>query len=177
VHIEGLEQQVRLVAHALSQTLVFRAVEVVLQDGFVVGVSALVDNDSGPLAGRKTTDVCETLDTCQQNARSPKVETDQSYLLSNYDVQVMLRLIDVRAHRHDAAHTLRIGLARPGAWRMHDAVFGTSQKVRTTAQSVQHPAAHHASAVGVCVDVDFDGRVHADDAEAADNFGRVGDLL
>ena len=177
MHIEGLEQQVWRVAHALSQTLVFRAVEVVLQDGFVVGVSALVDNDSGPLAGRKTTDVCETLDTCQQNARSPKVETDQSYLLSNYDVQIMLRLIDVRAHRHDAAYTMRIRLARPGAGRMHDAIFCTSQKVRTTAQSVQHPAAHHASAVGVCVDVDFDGRVHADDAEAADNFGRVGDLL
>jgi hypothetical protein len=89
----------------------------------------------------------------------------------------MLRLIDVRAHRHDAAHTMRIRLARPGAWRMHDAVFGASQKVRTAAQSVQHPATHHASAIGVRVDIDFDGRVHADDAEAADNFGRVGDLL
>ena len=89
----------------------------------------------------------------------------------------MLRLIDVRAHRHDAAHTMRVGLARPGAWRMHDAVFGTSQKVRTTAQSVQHPAAHHAGAVGMRIDIDFNGRIHADDAEAADNFRRVGDLL
>jgi len=89
----------------------------------------------------------------------------------------MLRLIDVRAHRYDAAHTMRVGLARPGARRMHDAVFGTSQKVCTTAQTVQHPAAHYASAVGVCVDIDFNGRIHANDAEAADNFGRVGDLL
>jgi hypothetical protein len=89
----------------------------------------------------------------------------------------MLRLIDVRAHRHDAAHTMRIRLARPGAGRMHDAVFCTSQKVRTTAQSVQHPATHHASAIGVRVDIDFNGRVHADDAETTDNLGRVGDLL
>jgi len=66
MHVEGLEQQVRLVAHALSQTLVLCAVEIVLQDGFVVGVSALLDNDSGPLAGRKATDVRETLDICQQ---------------------------------------------------------------------------------------------------------------
>ena len=85
----------------------------------------------------------------------------------------MLCLIDVRAHWHDAAHTVRVGLARPGAWRMHDAVFGTSQKVRTTAQTVQHPAAHYASAVGVRVDIDFNGRVHADDAEAADDLGRI----
>lgn len=27
------------------------------------------------------------------------------------------------------------------------------------------------------VDVNFDGRVHADDAKAADDLGRVGDLL
>lgn len=89
----------------------------------------------------------------------------------------MLRLIDVRAHRHDAAHTMRIRLARPGAGRMHDAVFSASQKVRTTTQSIQHPATHHASAIGVRVDIDFDGRVHTDDSKAADDFGRVGDLL
>jgi hypothetical protein len=29
----------------------------------------------------------------------------------------------------------------------------------------------------VCVDVDFDGRVHADDTQATNDFGGVGDLL
>ena len=65
VHVEGLEQQVRLVAHALSQALVLRAVKVILQDGLVVGMCALVDDDSSPFAGRKATHVRETLDICQ----------------------------------------------------------------------------------------------------------------
>lgn len=62
MHVKGLEQQVRLMAHALSQALVLRTVKVVLQDGLVVRMCALVDNDSSPLAGRKATDIRETLD-------------------------------------------------------------------------------------------------------------------
>jgi hypothetical protein len=89
----------------------------------------------------------------------------------------MLRLIDMRAHGHDAADAVWVRLARPRARRVHDAVFGAAQEIRAAAQTVQHAAAHDAGAVGVGVDVDFDGRVHADDAEAADDLGRVGDLL
>lgn len=89
----------------------------------------------------------------------------------------MLRLIDMRAHRHDAAHAMRIRLTGPGARRVHDAVLGAPQEVGRPAQSVQHAAAHDAGAVGVRVDVDLDGRVHADDAQAPDDLGRVRDLL
>jgi hypothetical protein len=55
------------------------------------------------------------------------------YLLSNHHVQVMLRLIDMRAHWHNAADTMRIRFTRPRARRMHDAVLGTAQKVRAAA--------------------------------------------
>jgi hypothetical protein len=89
----------------------------------------------------------------------------------------MLRLIDMRAHGHNAAHTMRIRLARPCARCMHDAVFGTAQEIRAAAEAVQHATAHDASAVGVGIDVHFHGRVHADDAEAADDLGRVRNLL
>lgn len=63
MHVERLEEQVRLVAHALLQALVLCAVEVVLEDGLVVGVRALLDNDAGALLGRETADVGETLFT------------------------------------------------------------------------------------------------------------------
>ena len=60
---------------------------------------------------------------------------------------------------------------------MHDTVFAASEEVGTAAKTVEHAGAHDAGGVCVGVDVDFDGRVHADDAQAADDFRGVGDLL
>lgn len=51
MHVEGLEEQVGLVAHTLLEALVLSAVEVVLKDGLVVGVRALLDDDTGALLG------------------------------------------------------------------------------------------------------------------------------
>lgn len=89
----------------------------------------------------------------------------------------MLGLVDVRGERHDAADTRRVGLAGPGGRRVHDGVLGVAQEVGGAAQAVEHARAHDAGAVGVGVDVDLDGGVHGDDAQAADDLGRVGDLL
>lgn len=61
VHLEGLEEQVGLVAHALLQALELGPVEVVLQDGLVFGVRAVLDDDAGTLARRETTNVSQTL--------------------------------------------------------------------------------------------------------------------
>ena len=59
VHVECVPQKVRLVAPALAQTLKLRAVEVVGQDGLVVGVGALLDDLAGALARRHAGDVGE----------------------------------------------------------------------------------------------------------------------
>ena len=48
-------------AHALLQTLELGAVEVVLQDGLVVRVGALVDDNAGTLARTEAADVGKTL--------------------------------------------------------------------------------------------------------------------
>lgn len=63
MHLEGLEEQVRLVAHTLLQALVLGPVEVVRENWLVVGVRALVDNDTSTLARRQTTHVGKTLRT------------------------------------------------------------------------------------------------------------------
>lgn len=89
----------------------------------------------------------------------------------------MLGLVNVRAEWHDAGHTGGIRLAGPGTGGVHDAVLGAAQEVGGAAETVQHAGAHDAGAVGVGVDVDFHGGVHADAAQAADDFGGVGDLL
>ena len=205
MHVEDLEQQVRLVAHALLQTFVLGAFKVVAQDGLVLRVGALLDDHAGALAWREATDVCETLWYARTHTRKCQLadllgfpsplssslsnrgdkklvgrgfgDHHWTYLLGHDDVEIVLCLVDVRAHGHDAADAVRVRLARPRARRVHDAVLGAAQEVGTPAQPVQHPAAHDAGAVGVGVDVDFDGRVHADDAEPADDLGRVGDLL
>ena len=202
MHVEDLEQQVRLVAHALLQTLVLGALKVVAQDGLVLWVGALFNDHASTLAWREASDVCETLWYAQTHANVSSeftsflsaplctpflgeqvigwlgVEGDYcTYLLGNDDVKIVLCLVDVRAHGHDAADAVRVRLARTRARRVHDAVLGATQKVGTAAQSVQHPGTHDAGAVGVGIDVDFDGGVHADDAEAPDDLGRIGDLL
>lgn len=59
VHVEGVPQKVRLVAPALAQALEFGAVEVVGQDGVVVGVGAFLDDLAGALAGGHAGDVGE----------------------------------------------------------------------------------------------------------------------
>jgi len=148
----------RLMSPPFPQALELRLVEIILQDGPIIRVSALADDDAGALAGRQAAHVGEAL-------------------LCDDDVEVVLGLVDVRAHGHDAGHARGVGFRGPRRGRVHDGVFGRAQEVGGAAQAVQHAAAHDAGAVCVGVDVDFDGGVHADDAEAADDFGRVGDLL
>lgn len=89
----------------------------------------------------------------------------------------MFRLIHVRAHGHDTRDACGIRLGGSRAGSVHDGVFGRAQKVGRAAQAVEHARTHDAGAVGVRVDVDLDGRVHADDAQATDDLGRVGHLL
>jgi hypothetical protein len=53
-------QKMRLVAPALTQALELSAVEVVGQDGLVVGVGTLLDDLTGTLARRHAGDIGET---------------------------------------------------------------------------------------------------------------------
>jgi hypothetical protein len=158
MHIERIPQQMRLMAPPLPQALKLCLVEVVQQDGPILRMRTLSDDDPGALARRQ----------------APHV---RKALLGDDDVEIVLGLVDVRAHGHDARDARGVCLGRPRRRRVHDAVFGRAEEVRRTAQPVQHPAAHDAGRVGVRVDVDFDRRVHADDAQPPDNFRRVRDLL
>lgn len=100
-----------------------------------------------------------------------------SYLFGHNDIKVVLGLVDVSAHRDDAAHTGRVGLAGASAGSVHDRVLGRTEEVGRTTQTVQHTASHDAGRVGVSVNVNLNGRVHADDTQTADDLGRVGNLL
>lgn len=64
MHLECLGEQMRLVAHALLETLVLGPVKVLGEDGLVLGVGALLDNHAGAFAGGKATDVGKTLFHC-----------------------------------------------------------------------------------------------------------------
>lgn len=59
MHVESVEEQVGLVAHALAQALELGLVEVVGEDGLVLVVGALVNNNAGALAGAQAADVGE----------------------------------------------------------------------------------------------------------------------
>ena len=145
-------------SHTLLQTLELGPVEVVGQDGLVVGVSALLDDDAGALAGGQAADVSQTL-------------------LGDDDVEVVLGLVDVGAEGDDAGDTGGVGLGGPGGGGVHDAVLGVAEEVGGAAEAVEHARAQHAGGVGVGVHVNLDGGIHADAAQAADDLGGVGDGL
>ena len=85
----------------------------------------------------------------------------------------MFSLIHVRAHGHNAAYTRGIRLRRPRARCMHDRVLCGAEKVGRSTEPIEHSRAHHTRAVGVGVDVDFQGRVHTNNAQSADNLRRI----
>ncbi|KAI6775942.1 hypothetical protein HG530_002700 [Fusarium avenaceum] len=87
VQVEGVEEQVGLVAHALLETLALGLLVVVGEDGLVLGVSALVDDNAGTLAGGQAADVGETL-------------------LGDDNVEIVLGLVDMGAHGDDARDTV-----------------------------------------------------------------------
>jgi hypothetical protein len=158
MHIKRIPQQMRLMAPPLPQALKLRLLKVIHQYGLIIRMRTLVDNHAGALPRRQASNVCEPL-------------------LGNDDIQVVFRLVNVRAHGHDATHAGRIRLGRTRRRRVHDAVLGGAQEIGRPAEAVEHARAHYAGGVCVGVDVDFNGRVHANHAETTDDFGRVGDLL
>jgi hypothetical protein len=61
MHIEGLEKEVRLMAHPFLQAFVLGAVKVVLEDGPVIWVCALADDLAGTLSRRHASNVGQPL--------------------------------------------------------------------------------------------------------------------
>ena len=104
VHIEAVPQQVRLVTPSLFQALKFRLVKVIFQDRLIIGVRTLLDDDTGALTRRESAYISEAL-------------------FGDNNVKVVLCLIDVRAHGHDAGNTSWVGLRRARGRCVHDRVF------------------------------------------------------
>lgn len=158
MHIERVEEKVGLVAHTLAEALELGLLEVGLEDGLVDVVGALVNDDAGALAGAEATDIGETV-------------------LGDDDVEIVLGLVDVGAHGDDARNTVGVGLGGTGGGGVHDGVLGVAEEISGTTETVEHAGAHDVGGVGVGVDVDLDGGVHADNTETADDLGSVGDGL
>jgi hypothetical protein len=90
---------------------------------------------------------------------------------------IVLGLVDVCAHRDNAGDTGRVGLGGTGGGSVHDRVLGVAEEIGGSTETVEHTATHHASTVGVGVDVDLDGGVHADNSQSLDDLRGVGDGL
>lgn len=101
----------------------------------------------------------------------------RTYLLSDYNIEIMLCLVDVRTHRYDTTHACRILFAWSCTRCMHDTKLRISQKVRRATETVEHPRTHDASTVCVGVNVHLDWRVHTDHSQTADDLWRVRHLL
>lgn len=94
-----------------------------------------------------------------------------TYNFSHDDVQIVLGLVDVGAHGHDAADAGGVRLGRSTAGRVHDGILCGAEEVGRSTQAVEHARAHHAGAVGVRVDVHLDRRVHTNHAQPSNDLG------
>jgi hypothetical protein len=158
VHIKAVPEEMRLVTPAAAHALEFSLCKVVAKDKTVFGMGALLNDDLCSFLWTETADICETL-------------------LGNDNVQIVLSLIDVGAHRNNAGKAKGIGLRRTCGRCVHDAVLRGAEEIRRAAQTIQHTRAHYTSAICVGINIDFDWGVHANDTQSTDYFGRVGHLL
>lgn len=158
MEVKGVEKEMGFMSHALLERLALGLVEVVGEDGLVLGVSALVDDDAGTLAGAEAADVGETL-------------------LGDNHVQVVLGLVDVGAHGNNTRDTVGVSLGRSRRGSVHDGVLGVAEEISRTTNSVEHSGAADTGRVGVGVDVNLDRGIHANDTETADDLGGVGNSL
>src|SRR5574343_806549 len=130
------------------------ALVVVAQAGAVVGVGAALDHQFGALLGAQAAQVGQAL-------------------LGDDDLHVVLGVVHMADHRHDAADAAALG----GAGGHEHAQVGVAGEVARAADAVHDGAAHHVGGVDVAVQVGLDHAVHRDDAPAADQLGVVADLL
>ena len=93
-------------------------------------------------------------------------------ILRDDGVDVVLRVVHVRAEGNDAAHASVLGRGAAGEDAQHRVV----RKVGAAAHAVHHHRAAHLRRVDVAVDVGLDGRVERADAQPRDDFGAVGNL-
>lgn len=61
MHVESLEQQMWLVAHAFPQALKLGLIKVVLENRPVVRVSTLLDDLASPFPRRHASNICQSL--------------------------------------------------------------------------------------------------------------------
>lgn len=94
MHIKSIPKQMRLMAPTLAQTLKVRLVQIILQNRLIIRMNALLENNPRALPRAQTPHVREPL-------------------LRNDDVEVVFRLIHVRAHGYDTRDTRRVGFAGP----------------------------------------------------------------
>ena len=131
-----------------------RGVVVIPEQGFVVRVGAVFDEQFGSLARDLPAEV--------------------GYALLGYDdLYVVLGLVHVRDHGDYAGDE---ALLR-GGLRCKYAYPRVPRKVAAAADAVHHLGAHGVRGVHVAVDVHLHGGVQGDDAQAADNLRVVGYLL
>lgn len=119
MHIEALPQQMGLMQPPSSRALKLRLGEVILQQSPVLGVRALANNDTGSLLRAQAAHISEAL-------------------LGHNDVQIVLGLVDVGGHWHDAGNSVWVNFGWAGGRGVHDGVLAAAQEIGGTTDAVEH---------------------------------------
>ncbi len=94
-------------------------------------------------------------------------------MLGNQNLDVMLGVVNVSNHRHDAGDVATLG-DRLGH---EDGHVSVTREIARTADAVHHLGAAHVSGVDVAIDVELERGVDTDDAKTAHKLRMVGDFL
>ena len=138
----------------LARRHVQRTRVVVAQRRLEIGVCAVLDHRLRTLARRQAAQIGQPL-------------------LGHQHLHVVLGVIHMRHHRHDARNRPALRLRR----RHEDRQIGVARKVARAADAVHDLRAHHMGGIDVAVDVGLDHAVHRNHAQPPNHLGVVADLL
>ena len=154
MHLVSECEDLRFVSSTLCNALLLRHLVVLGHLVLVVRMHAVLDDALRSLSGGQSSQIGQSL-------------------LGDDHVQIVLGVVDVGSHGHDAADAGGVRLALSGGGRVHDRQIGVAQEVSRASQTVDHLGASDERGVGVRVHVHLHGRVHGDHSQTSHALGEV----
>lgn len=151
MHLVAEVQELRLMTSISGDAVGFSHLVVLQELILVIRMGAILDEVLSSLSGRHATDIRDTL-------------------LGDDHIEIVLGVIDVGAHGHNAGHAGGVGLGRTSGRSMHDGEVGVAEEITRAAETVDDLGAANEGGVGVAVHIDLNGGVHGDDTETADKL-------
>ena len=127
---------------------------IIHQHWLVVRMCTVLNDNLCSLTWRQASQVCQAL-------------------LSNNNINIMLSVVNMRAHRHDRRNCTTLG---SGNCKEYSQVSITGE-VAGAANTIHHLGAHDVSGINIAVNIALNSGIHSDNTNTTCNLRAVSNLL